>query len=264
VTISEKANELIDELGITDPKDLDIEAIAYHARIEVRYKSMVGCEASLIGFKDNAIVTIGDSMPWRRQRFSIAHEIGHWQLHRGETFNCRSDDFEFPIEKKPPKEKVADVFAAELLMPISLFRPLANRIQYHSFESIKTLSEAFDTSLVSTALRVIDMDVAPLILINHTKDGRLWFRVSKMAKQWFPRPKLQKESVADNILFGGKIDNGHQQISADLWFDKQNASQFEIYEHSKRYNNGVLTLLTLTSKMTEDDEPRGRYLEKPY
>lgn len=249
MTIAERAHQLIQELGITDPSEIDIESIAYYTGMDVRYGNLVGCEASLIGYKDRAISTIDHSSQWRRKRFSIAHELGHWQLHRGESFNCRSTDFEIPLDQKPEKEKAADKFAAELLMPPILFRPLAGQLRTYTFDSIKELSDAFDTSVVATALRVIDMNVAPLILISHKKEGRHWFRASKMAQPWFPQRDLHADSFAMDVLYKGTVQKRAQKVGADAWFDKWNADRFELFEHSQQYIDGVLTLLTLSSEM---------------
>jgi Zn-dependent peptidase ImmA (M78 family) len=58
-----------------------------------------------------------DSLP--RQRFTLAHEIGHACLHddgNGAVIDLRSSDMESG-ESKNPKEAEANAFAADLLMP---------------------------------------------------------------------------------------------------------------------------------------------------
>jgi hypothetical protein len=61
-----------------------------------------------------------------RRRFTIAHELGHWRLHRGadeRAVFCRSGsvapDAQTP-EQIPPAEDEANVFAAAMLMPARL------------------------------------------------------------------------------------------------------------------------------------------------
>jgi len=63
-----------------------------------------------------------------RRRFTIAHELGHWQLHRdgGKAVYCRAsaldaEDAEVP-QAIPEPEEEANVFAAALLMPARLIR----------------------------------------------------------------------------------------------------------------------------------------------
>lgn len=59
----------------------------------------------------------------RRRRFTVAHEIGHWELHAAEVaegFICRLGDVTESGAKGSPeqlREREANRFAAELLMP---------------------------------------------------------------------------------------------------------------------------------------------------
>ncbi len=63
-----------------------------------------------------------------RRRFTIAHELGHWRLHRhaDDGVYCRAsaidadDDADRP--PLPPREEEANTFAAALLMPADLLR----------------------------------------------------------------------------------------------------------------------------------------------
>ncbi len=63
-----------------------------------------------------------------RRRFTIAHELGHWRLHRDAERGvfCRSGSIEPDAPDKrpplPPDEEQANVFAAALLMPARLVR----------------------------------------------------------------------------------------------------------------------------------------------
>jgi Zn-dependent peptidase ImmA (M78 family) len=249
MTIADAANKLIYELGITEPQEIDIESIACYTGIEVRYASLSGCEASLIGFRNRAIVTIEKESISQRQRFSIGHEIGHWILHRGRSFTCRINDQELAIEQKPAEEKVADKFSAELLMPKEIFRPYTLKFKNHSLDSVKELSNIFNVSNLAAALRLIDMDAAPLILICHSKQGRIWFRASKIAQEWFPKKELHPDSFAMDVLYKGATQVRPQKVGAEAWFDKWNANRFELLEHSCKYGDNVLTLLTLSAEM---------------
>ena len=50
--------EILADLGIHDPEDLDIEAIAYHCGATIVYKLLFGCEARIVGVGDEAIITV--------------------------------------------------------------------------------------------------------------------------------------------------------------------------------------------------------------
>lgn len=88
------AELLLQELGITEPREIDLEAIAWTQGVHVRYRPLDGCEARIIGCGDRAIITVNDRSSARRQRFSIGHELGHWKWHRGRILVCRADEIE--------------------------------------------------------------------------------------------------------------------------------------------------------------------------
>jgi Zn-dependent peptidase ImmA (M78 family) len=60
-----------------------------------------------------------------RQRFTVAHEVGHIVLHSGENIVDRRNVF---FESYDQKEYAANIFAAELLMPIQEFKKAWNKL----------------------------------------------------------------------------------------------------------------------------------------
>ena len=61
------AEELLTELGISDPVDIELEAIAHCVGVEVEYRRLANCEAQIIGFKDRAVVYVSPhTTPHRR------------------------------------------------------------------------------------------------------------------------------------------------------------------------------------------------------
>jgi IrrE N-terminal-like domain len=74
-------------------------------------------------------VNAGEAREWPpRRRFTIAHELGHWSLHRHDERSvfCRSSVIEpDPAVRRselPPHEQEANVFGAAVLMPARLIR----------------------------------------------------------------------------------------------------------------------------------------------
>ena len=91
-----------------------------------------------------------DEWPPRR-RFTIAHEIGHWVMHRGQqTLFCRSKAVQPESDATGPDiEEEASVFAAALLMPRALMQSYWPRIQDHG-----RMCEVFDTSRAAMGKRL--------------------------------------------------------------------------------------------------------------
>ena len=242
-----KAEQRIMDLGISDPSEIDVEAIAWDEGVLVEYRDIRGCEARLVGFENRAIVTIRANTEERRKRFSIAHELGHWNYHRGRSFECRADDLVVGYTSKPLEEKEADEYAANLLLPTFLFKPLARSIKRPTFDGVKHLADQFNTSITATAIRLVEMNVWPLLLICHSKNGRAWFkRSSDIPERWFPRKELNSDSNAFDRLFGNEERTRAQKINADAWFDGREAERYELVEDTMRISNDqVLTLLSV-------------------
>ncbi len=239
------AENLLRDLGVTAAKDIDIEAIAYHVRAIVKYRPLNGCEGRIIGTNDRAVITVNSQAIPARQRFSVAHELGHWHHHRGRTLMCLSDDISNHTKGALNPERVADGYAADLLMPRFLLRPMAKEIGKVSFQAVEALRREFKTSITATAIRLVEYGPEPAILIRHTMKGRKWFtRSGDIPRKWFPRNELDAGSDAMEVLYGRAERSSRSLIGADAWFDRRDAEKYELYEETRRIADGeILTLL---------------------
>jgi len=100
-----------------------------------------------------SIVVINVKKPLVRQRFTLAHELGHIFLNHdkrdiydAETAREQSDDIS---PSKPPKEIEADIFASELLVPFEHIKTHIDRIN-----DIEWLSQTFQVSKTAMLLAV--------------------------------------------------------------------------------------------------------------
>src|SRR5437016_11425907 len=84
-------DKILGLLGITEPEDLDIEAIAYACGATIVPQPLTGCQANIIGFADRAIITVNSNSIPTRQRFSSGHELGHRRKDRGQHAFARLD-----------------------------------------------------------------------------------------------------------------------------------------------------------------------------
>ncbi|WP_428685814.1 ImmA/IrrE family metallo-endopeptidase [Sphingopyxis sp.] len=187
---------------------------------------------------------------WRRRRFSIAHELGHWHYHRGRSSLCRPSEIGNPASSNSA-ERQADNYAADLLMPSYIFKAMMGVSSPSSFEVIDDLSAQFSTSRVATALRYVSLTELPCILICHDVRGRRWFQRSRTASdQWFPRSELDASSRALEVLHKRTRQYRPSKIGAHVWFDRRDAERHCVFEHTRASFGGeILTLLTLSSNM---------------
>ena len=248
------AEKILQSLGITEPGEIDLEAIAWTLGIKVKFRPLDGCEARIIGKCDTAIVTVNSRSTLGRQRFSLAHELGHWEYHRGQHMVCRSDEIGNFSNKASTAEKRADNYAANLLMPNYLFRPAIKTHRQLDFETLRKISDLFGVSITAAAIRFIELGDFPAVLVCHNDKGRSWFlRSSLVPERWFPRNQLQSESSAMDVLFGKKTSTQVSRlrcVSAEAWFDRHDSHRYELLEQSFKVNaSEILSLLII-----EDEE----------
>lgn len=240
-----RPEDLLQHLGVTSPGDIDLEAIAWYLGARIKYRPLDGCEARIIGHADRAVIAVNDRGSPRRKRFSIGHELGHWQHHRGRMLICRSEDIGHGNSRAPATEREADQFAANLLMPKYLFEPETAAHKRLTWQAIKTLSDQFLVSQTAAAIRIVDLNLFPAMIVCHGKAGRKWFkRAQDLPAKWFPQDQLDSDSYAFDMLFGNAMDHQPRLMDADTWFDRWDAPRYQLYEQSIRTGDDeVLTIL---------------------
>ncbi len=241
------AEGLVQDLGITDPKDIDLDAIAHLLGVTVRYQPLKGCEALIVGRGQRAIVKINSDSSSERQRFSLGHELGHWHYHKGNMLYCAQDDIEVDARRARETELTADNYSASLLMPSHLFRPALAAKKRITWKTIKELAGDFRCSPLATVLRVVDLNVAPVMFVMLRSGRRAWFRGARdIHSQWFPLDSPDTDSFAFELAFNpATTAAGPHKVQASSWFDRRNADRLELVEDSIRMGDSVYSLLTL-------------------
>jgi len=243
--------QLLDELGISEPSQLNIEAIAYHCNAVVLYEPLTGCEANIVGKGDRAIITVNSRSIRTRQRFSAGHELGHWMRDRGQSaFGCTSKQIESEWYANNP-EKRANHFASDLLLPNKLFVPLAKRRPI-TVETARELSRTFQMSLTATAIKLVRGGSFASMLVYYEDGNRKWFIPSSddLPKQLWPAKQPSKGTVTARFLmndFAQEMDD----VRADRWFEVWNASRYYIRESC--FSTGPNSVATLI--WWEDESP---------
>lgn len=102
-----------------------------------------------------------------RQRFTIAHELGHFVLHRAKrrTFNCDKAAVHFSQDTAANIEREADEFASNLLMPGDVLR---DRITSQDIDLylLSGLAKTFGVSFEALCIRFIKFTEKRAILLH--------------------------------------------------------------------------------------------------
>ena len=233
---------LLEDLGITEPDELDLTVIAQHCRATILYKPLEGCAARIAGTEDRAIITVDSNSRPERQRFSAGHELGHWMFDRGKLslFSCEESIFLKAWSRHNPEMR-ANRYASDLLMPVVMFKPRAAAFRRIDFNSVKALAKVFRTSLTATAIRLVEHGPLPAMLVCSSADGVEWTVRTGGIKLWAQKPSPY--TYAYDVL-NGRENEVSGEVHASAWFDHPIASRHQIHEHSIRaYQGLVLSLL---------------------
>lgn len=144
-------------------EDLDVKVIATGDLPE-------GISGSFSKEDDDYVIYVDESHPIERQRFTIAHELGHFYKHRNELepgeeilnpskkekvmqrANHSSHAIEDPEARK--KEIEADEFAAELLMPKEKFISV-----WTQSKKLRDVASFFQVSPVAANIRAMNLNL---------------------------------------------------------------------------------------------------------
>jgi Zn-dependent peptidase ImmA (M78 family) len=241
------AERLLMGLGITSPQEIDLDAIAWHLGAVVKYRHMDTADATIVGTPKRAVIAVNTSTSVTRQRFSLAHELGHWHHHRGQVLFCGPADignYGGPLDP----ERQADSFASDLILPGYLVRPRISKLKRPALAFVREIADEYSASITATLIKIVNEDRFPILLVCHGKDRRRWFRRANMVPTWwFPRDDLDVQSFAFEILHNGaKEDNFPRKNGAGAWFDFRNVDRYEVQEQSFPLpNEEVLTIITI-------------------
>jgi Zn-dependent peptidase ImmA (M78 family) len=150
----------------------DVEGLARTLGLTVQRTGDIpaGVSGVLVTRQDRSWICVREDEPSQRQRFTMAHELGHWYLNhqsqdgrhvhvnRGTMVSMRG---RLASEGVDDKEVEANQFAAELLMPgqevrdevLKLPRPLRE-------QDISDLAEHFDVSAQAMSFRLRNLRLA--------------------------------------------------------------------------------------------------------
>ena len=162
--INEKAMKLLQQSdALALPVNLN--RVVEHLGLSLNEKPLENEYSGFLAVKEKTIV-VNLRHPPARRRFTIAHEIGHYQLHRG------SEDIPVFIDRAVyhRKESVAGVdhvmemeanaYAAGLLMPEALLDEYLEdhpALDLEKPADIKTLAEEFEVSRPAMEFRLINL-----------------------------------------------------------------------------------------------------------
>ena len=162
--LEKQAEKLVREAGITKIP-VPVGAVAKHLGIEVAEEDLgEDCSGILIREGDSAVIGVHADHHEHRKRFTIAHEIAHYTLHKGEAY---IDQFHIDLRSNNPgsatkqEEDEANRFAGALLMPADQVRKAfaEQRIDPSRDDEIPEMAKRFKVSVQAMTKRLMHLDL---------------------------------------------------------------------------------------------------------
>lgn len=234
------AQKLMQECGIDDPTDFPLDLIIYGRGATIVEKSLGNSEGRIVFGKTRAIITINSNISYEsKKRFVLAHELGHFEMHRNLLPVHHDNDATLEYFKNGHQETEANEFASELLMPELLFKKECKNKKFGP-DLIRSLAQRFQTSITSVAYRYFELGDHPICLFySHNNKVKYWKRPDNYPCFIIDRIKLSPpdDSVAAEFFSRSKIYNkehSKQQIWKSTWFELkswENDQDFKFYEY---------------------------------
>ena len=151
---------LLSDRAVTAPP-VPVEAIAKAMGCRIVFGPLQNISGILVRSAEGATIGVNERQPPARRRFTIAHELGHLLLHRGDQITY---DHEFRVnlrsvessEGRDVEEIEANFFAASLLMPDACLDadPRTAFIHLDDDAAVGALAKTFKVSQQAMTLRL--------------------------------------------------------------------------------------------------------------
>ena len=158
--IEDRAEELLKSLAVQSIP-VPVEDIARKCNIRISRAPSKEFSGLLVRKRGESLIGVNSKEPGARQRFTIAHELGHLFLHH--TQNAFVDYLEHRQPSRTPlrdvKEKEADRYAAAVLMPRSRLEKDFQKTARGGFspKHLKVLAKKYGVSEQAMNFRLINL-----------------------------------------------------------------------------------------------------------
>ena len=230
----------------------------------IESKALSGCEGALltVSNKSKGAIAFKHGASYARQRFTIAHELGHF-LNDGHRpvkdlsgFQCTKDDMSVrerkrgkPLSKYQRQELEANVFASELLMPVYKLQPYLSLSP--SLQHVLDIARALDVSKEAAANRYVKTHDNPIAIV---------FSQNNVIRYISKDDDFPRTLVWNNYALPHEVMNASAGLSdiedhdTDVWLKAPETPSLDLQTLGQT-NGHQMTLLILPE--TDDDEDLG-------
>jgi Zn-dependent peptidase ImmA (M78 family) len=160
--IEAQAVKILEAVGINEAADIDVKRIAQYLNVNVQSTTLEADISGLFVIKDNKpYIRYNRDEHEHRWRFTIAHELGHFLLHKDvPLFVDRKEKIFFRNTQSATgevmRERQANAFAAALLMPKHFIEQELGNVPSNK-EPVSHLAKVFNVSMMAMSFRLSNL-----------------------------------------------------------------------------------------------------------
>lgn len=254
----------IHELSPDLPHNFTIEDVCRQLDIEsIEERPLTSLEAMLLMDANKAYgaIVLAEGRKRERQRFSIAHELGHFLIptHKGHTedgFSCSLADLRVGDTRERDRrqriEAEANRFAAHLLMPPTRIRSALTSRQPDLREIVRLAGE-FGVSREAMARGYIDAhrETLAVVILHHGRIDRIY------RDDDFPwiEPRYFQPAPSNSIATGHDLQPGQitdmEECDPEIWLGDKDARQVEVLCEQVLVQQKDWTTVLLNAEMSD-------------
>jgi len=213
------AIELRKSIGWISPSDFTLDTVADSLGISIKEVPIKGSEDRIIINGEYGIISINSAIDYQPSKnFIIAHEIGHFLLHKDLMICSDTRKTLSEWHKKDPQEE-ANLFASELLMPSSQYRLKAGG-KNMSLDLINDISSYFNVSKLSAFLKYVSCGDYPVMVIFMENGLVKWKDYSTdFPFTYLPyNSEIPPYTVVGDYFYYNSFESEPEKIDAIEWF----------------------------------------------
>jgi hypothetical protein len=199
-----------------------------------------------------------------RINFTLAHELGHYLLHRTlrERFSCgQGDVLSSSHSSEKQIEREANIFASYLLMPANDFRAFVGRNPVN-LELLSACAARYGTSLIAAALKYIELTEDAALLVMSTDGFVCWSvpsRLARLARSYLP-PGTPLPAGAEGGVRGGRM------VERGIWHPSYEAQEFALSSDQYAMSIFLIRLFDVHHVGHDEEEVRdsSRYMSERF
>ena len=235
-----EARRMLEEAGVTQPDDIDLDRMAEAEGAEIFYDDLDGATASVM--RIGSVATHSHLEPHHGSRSPALHGRSRDRppsaQARSSVRQTRTKSIERickPLEKsRKAPERAASIFASEIVMPEWLVKRYC-AVPYITLAPAREIASDFITSLLASAMRITEI-TTERCAVAYSVLGRVkWIKRSPTFPDWIPHGRrVDPTSAVADYYERGKLDPAARMLAVEAWLPRQrvDGTNVQIVEQS--------------------------------